>query len=260
MKIRKFISAGVYTYLVGLSVLVCLVPAQSLADTLKLTTVNWQPFYGENLPEKGFFSVIVRETFKRAGYDINIEFQPWKRALEATRKGKYDGLLGAYYTEERSTFLHYSDVVMENKDVFISKDKQLSNYQHLDELKPYQIALIRASAPAEELQQQGFQVVETNDDLQAFRMLLKDRVALVLTSEKHYHYIMEQDVDLKANRDKFVLLQKPYKTYPLYVPISKSRADSEKVVERFNEALADIKRDGTYTRILKQAGFLTAAD
>ncbi|NOR23845.1 MAG: hypothetical protein GQ542_05525 [Desulforhopalus sp.] len=53
-----------------------------------MATLNWQPFYGENLPKNGFYAELSREAFKRAGYDLIITFVPWKRAVQMARTGK----------------------------------------------------------------------------------------------------------------------------------------------------------------------------
>jgi polar amino acid transport system substrate-binding protein len=224
--------------------------ANTFSETLKLTTVDWQPFYGQDLPEKGFFSVIARETFKRAGYEIKIEFQPWKRALELTKKGDYDGLLGAYYKEERAEHFIYSDKVFENKDVFVSKNKNLVLYEELSELKAHQIGSGRGYAYSDELKETGFNIVETNDDLHSLRMLLKDRVDLVLISEAHFKYLLEHDLDLYAKKEELFVLNKPFRINSLYCPILKKRPNSEEIVLRFNDALSEIKEDGTLNKIL----------
>ena len=39
-------------------------------EKLTFSTLNWEPFYAEKLPENGFFVAIAREAYKRAGYDI----------------------------------------------------------------------------------------------------------------------------------------------------------------------------------------------
>ncbi|WP_282095827.1 hypothetical protein [Epibacterium ulvae] len=39
---------------------------------------------------------LVRETFYRAGYDLDIEFMLWRRALALAATGQANGLVGAY--------------------------------------------------------------------------------------------------------------------------------------------------------------------
>ena len=231
------------------------IASNSNAEKLKLTTVDWQPFFGHDLPEKGFFSAIAREAFKRAGYEIDIEFQPWKRALESTKKGKYDGLLGAYYNEERTKFLNYSDVVFENKDVFISTDQTLKTYQNLEDLKKYRIGTLRGTAYSDELKEQGFIITETDHDTQSIRMLLKDRLDLILMSQTHFQYLLEHNESFQEKKDEMMLLNKPFRTYSLYCPLSKQLENSEEIINRFNSALDEMRKDGTFKEIINRFGF-----
>ena len=46
----------------------------------------------------------------------------------------------------------------------------------------------------------------------------------------------------------------PYKSSNLYCPISKKRMDGKIIIKKFNEALKDMKADGSYDAILKRFG------
>ena len=65
-----------------------------------MATVDWSPFYGETLPQKGFITVIGKEAFKRAGHEMSIEFMPWKRAMVMAKEGKYDGVFGCWINKD----------------------------------------------------------------------------------------------------------------------------------------------------------------
>ena len=57
------------------------------SENIKLGTLNWAPFYANDLPKKGIVSEIARAVFKAKGHDLKIIFQPWKRAVKQTEKG-----------------------------------------------------------------------------------------------------------------------------------------------------------------------------
>ena len=59
---------------------------------LEIATTEYPPYYGKDLENGGFMTEIVVEVFKRAGYDAEIKFLPWKRALEGRRR-RLDGRL-----------------------------------------------------------------------------------------------------------------------------------------------------------------------
>ena len=75
---------------------------------VKMATAPWAPYYSPDLPNGGYIPDITREAFKRVGYDFEVEYMPWKRALEMSRKGRYDGILGVFYSEERGEYFIFS--------------------------------------------------------------------------------------------------------------------------------------------------------
>ena len=62
-----------------------LTPLTIHAENLTLATVDWPPFYASNLPENGFYTAITKEAFKRAGYDVQIEFVSWNQQQKVQR-------------------------------------------------------------------------------------------------------------------------------------------------------------------------------
>lgn len=49
--------------------------------TVRLSSVDWPPFSGENLPNRGLSTAIVERTLARAGLSLTVEFLPWQRAV-----------------------------------------------------------------------------------------------------------------------------------------------------------------------------------
>ncbi|SLM32071.1 putative ABC-type transporter periplasmic subunit family 3 [Desulfamplus magnetovallimortis] len=223
-------------------------------ETITLATLNWQPFYGEDLPEKGFFAAISREAFKRAGYEMKIEFMPWKRALEMAKKGKYDGLLGAYHSEERAQEFYFTDPVSQNEEVFFQKKGKGIAYSNIEDLKQYKIGGLRGAAPLIELNEKGFNVEETNDDLMSMKKLNAGRIDLLVIGKQQLYYNIANVEDLKGFKDEFEAIEPPFKSFDLFCPITRKKADGEEIVKKFNAALQEMKADGTYDDILKRFG------
>lgn len=226
----------------------------SLAEKLTLATVNWQPFYGEDLPESGFFAAVAKEAYKRAGYDMDVKFLPWKRALEEARKGKYDGLLGAYYNEDRANTFHYSDVVYTNDEVFIQNAGRGISFSNVDELKRYKVGGMRGAAQMGELRSMGFDIEETTDEFQSLQKLAADRVDLVIMGQQQLHYQLANNAKLKDMENSFEILSPPFKSYDLYCAITKKRPDGDEITRKFNAALKDMRADGTFRSILERFG------
>ncbi|GGY47570.1 amino acid ABC transporter substrate-binding protein [Bacterioplanes sanyensis] len=224
----------------------------ALAEKISLATVNWQPFYGDDLPENGFFTAIAREAYKRAGYELVVDFLPWKRALEEARKGKYDGLLGAYYSEDRAKTFYYSDIVHTNDEVFIQNIGRGIEFNQLEGLKRYKIGAMRGSAQLEELRSKGFDVDETTDDVQNLKKLAADRVDLIIMGRQQFYYQLNNSSELAGLKDNFELINPPFKSFELFCAITKKRPDGAEITKKFNAALNEMKSDGTIQAILSR--------
>lgn len=237
-----------------ISMFILLGAGSAFCETVTLATLNWQPFYGENLPENGFFAALSREAFKRAGYDMELKFMPWKRALEMSKKGKYDGLLGAYYNEDRANAFYFTDPVSQNEEVFVQKKGKGISYSQLEDLKKYKIGGLRGAAPLVELKEKGFDVEETNDELMSMKKLDAARLDLLVIGKQQFYYHIGNTDDLKQFKGSFELIEPPFKSFDLFCPITKKRAGGDEIVKKFNQALQEMKADGTYDEILKRFG------
>ncbi len=234
--------------------LVFLFSGNALAQTLTLATTDWEPIYGRSLPEQGFFSAVSKAVFKRAGYDIKIQFLPWKRALEEARSGKYDGLLGAYHNKGRAKNFYYPDPLYSSDEVFIQYKGKGIEYTKVEDLKGYSIGGMRGAANLVELKARGFDVRETVNDMQSLMKLNSSRIDLVLMGRPQVLYMLENNAKLKSLAGHVEILEPPYKSSSLYCPISKKRMDGKIIVKKFNEALKAMKVDGSYSKILKRFG------
>ncbi|MBU2897053.1 substrate-binding periplasmic protein [Vibrio hepatarius] len=221
----------------------------AFAEKITLTTTDWPPLYAEDLPNYGFLAELSRVVFKKAGYDLEIEFvKPWVRALEWAKDGRYDGLMGAYYNPERSQFFDYPDPIYSVNEIFIQKYDSNITYNNLNELKSYSIGGMRGGAHLQVLQEQGFDIDETADDLQSLRKLSVGRVELVLMAEHQFYFLVNLHPDLTG---KLKAVSPPYKKFNIYTPISKKReGNNEVLIKKLNDAIQVLKANGTFNEML----------
>ncbi len=75
-------------------------PLAASARTITLVADSWPPFNGTPGAEpEGYMVDIARRVFAAAGYTVSYRLLPWKRAVEMTRAGTYDGVFGASRTD-----------------------------------------------------------------------------------------------------------------------------------------------------------------
>jgi len=223
-------------------------------EVIRLATMNWQPFYGKNLSEGGFFTALSREAFKRSGYELKVVFIPWKRALERSKEGNFDGLLGAYYSDERENHYYFTDPIASNDEVFITRKGHDITYNNLDDLKNIRIGGLRGGAQSTELIKQGFRIELASDDILNIKKLNFKRFDLIIIGKQSFYYLLSSLEELKPFSGNFDVLEPPYKTYDLFVTITKKRINGKDIVNKFNKALQDMKSDGSYVEIIKRFG------
>jgi hypothetical protein len=66
-------------------------------------------------------SEIIREAFKRNGYEADISFLPWKRALAGTKEGKHQALFTIWHRPEREEWFVFSDSLPANELGFFKR-------------------------------------------------------------------------------------------------------------------------------------------
>lgn len=221
-------------------------------QTILLSTINWEPYTGESLPNHGFFSEIVTESFSRVGFRVKYQYRTWKRALYEAQNGAVHGVMDAYWKEDRVKFLSYPDVVWVVKEEFITlQDKPVTYAGTLADLEGAAIGILRGSVQAEELQNAGLRTVLVNDQTQNVRMLLKGRFDAMLIPRNIFFYHLKR-LDPQFDLARVKILEPPYKRYNMYVAFSKQKPNYAQLTADFNRGLNLIKTDGTYEKILQK--------
>lgn len=259
MHLKKKTLFQIYTGVIligGICVLAATPQKHVLAQekTINLATDPWPPYYGPDMDKEGYFTEIVTEAFKKAGYDCNIHFVPWKRALEMSKTGKYDGILGAFYTEERTKDFAYSEPISESHLAFFSKKGKGIRYQTLKDLSQYTIGVIRGYYHSEEFKEAtDLKKEEVNRAEQNIEKVLAGRIDLFIDSQEVISYLL--NTTLSRYQDELEMIEPIYRTNALYVLISKKHPQYQQIVNDLNQGLQMLKEDGAYDAIIEARGF-----
>ncbi len=218
------------------------------------TEPAWEPYWGKDLLNGGFMVDIARQAFKRVGYDMNMNWMPWKRAEKLSYTGKYDGLLGCYFTEERTKKLEYSGPVAAAEVVLFELQGRNIKYAKLTDLVPYTIGVGRGYANTEEFDAADYlKKEEATDTRTNIRKLLKGRIDLMIDSKKVVQNIL--NINFPKEKDAVSVVEPVLQSRDLHIGISKANPNHKEIVKAFNRGLKLLKEDGTYDKILKQHGF-----
>lgn len=222
-------------------------------NTIMLAGANWEPYMGEELPGKGFLVELSTEALKRVGYDVDIVFVPWARAVEMTKEGKYTALVGASFNQERSEFLSYPNSSWEVKMSFFSLPGKQIQYTTLENLCPVRIGLIRGSYLYDRLHEVDCITLDIGATvLKNIRKLLAGRFDVYLESQDNVAYYVNNY--LSDKKEAIELISPPFEVDNIYTAFSKNIPEYEQLTKDFDRGIQLIQADGVYDSILKKHG------
>lgn len=233
------------------SALAIALPLTVQAQTVELTTMNWPPFFGESLEKGGFITAIVDEALARSGYDSTIEFTAWQTALSTVKSGDKDAIVGGYYTEERTKEYYYSIPIYTVLTGLIKKsDFPLTNYSSFESIDQYSIGKLRGFAIGGSFDNFTFSKLkeyqEVSDAVKALNtgeiQLYADNLAVAKEAAK------AEGIDAS----QLQILIPPLEENNLFLLISKSIPNAEKLRDAFNKGLIEIQTSGRYNEILTE--------
>lgn len=224
------------------------------AASLTAVTEVWPPYMGPDLKERGVVPELATEIFKRVGYDINLKFLPWPRAMMLVKRGNADLLLGAFYTDVRADVLAFPDSVMVEPNVLFAKKIRGIKFCKLDDLKDYSIGVQSGAFYSDTFEKAGFLKKDAaTARIAGIKKLLADRVDLFAGPKNVVLYEIKQYFPKKA--DQIEILSPSLSDGKIYICVSKKCPDYQTIVDQFNEKLAEMKNDGSYDAIMKKHGF-----
>ncbi|WP_299849814.1 ABC transporter substrate-binding protein [uncultured Roseovarius sp.] len=223
---------------------VCLAIAtisHSETRTLSIATGSYAPFTGQDLPGEGIVNQSVRNIAKNAGFEISFDYMPWKRTLEATRRGMYDATSYWYYSEMREPhFIHVGPVMREREVFFTIADSDVPNWNSLEDLSGLRIGVVPGYTYTPQLWEMGesgrLTLSEATSDEANLRKLLAGRIDVYPMSETAgWHLISE--LFSESEQARLRVLDTPLVISGGYLLVSRSKPDAEAVAQALQIAV-----------------------
>lgn len=230
-------------------------PATVEEKKLDFVTLEYPPFeYYDNGEVKGIAVDIVKEACKRLGYNkVTITVLPFERALVMVKEGQADGIFTCYKTLEREEFLDYSQEVLINQStsLFALKDSKIEFDGDLSKLKNYTIGVAEnislGSIFDKAVKDRIVNVEASGDERSNMEKLLAKRIDFFASSRYVALYICKN----LGKADELKEYRPIIQDIPSYIGFSKKRPLTE-IRKKFDKTIADMKKDGTYDKILTQ--------
>ncbi len=219
------------------------------ADSTALFACNeFPPYKMENsasgLP--GFDVEFLEEAFKRVGVSLDIQYMPWKRALEEARIGRVDGVCSCSRTKEREDYLYFSSPLGKaSAGLFSLVENNFPRLKMIGGIGGRSVGVIRGYNILENLHAAGTEnIIELSSERQGLQLLFNGRLDYYYSYDAPTRFYLQQlKQSVKISYDEI-----NFSNY--YSCFSKSSEGSEMLLKKFNAGLALIKKDGTYDKIL----------
>lgn len=244
---------------------------------VKLLTLEWEPYAGSQMPNKGFVSTVIIQAYKKAGYKVNIDFQPWDKALKMTAEGQVDGIYPTYHSREREEVFFFSEVICESplglcKRRNMSRpspggglptqghyinfvtDPRIDQAQALRDLKSYKFGAVKGYVNTPEFDGANFLTkILVDTDEANIGQLLRDEVQLIVIDKYVARNIVIKKFPWFSGEVEF--MHPPLSVKRLYLSVSKKTDDSEKKLRAFNAGFKVLVQDGIFENLKRIYGF-----
>lgn len=233
-------------------------PALPPLPSLQAYTEHLPPlnFLDDNGQAAGFSSELLRLMANQARLDLDIQLQPWPRAVQAAASQSNSILYSLTRLPEREGRYRWVGPISERRIMLYSLSKRrdlpafrdLKDLRELPQLRGLKVGVVRESAAARLLQSEGLRVGEelelALDDGSNLRKLLASRMDLIVLLDWAAAWHLKQlRLDYNTLRPVLELDARHSYWYGLHPDTD------ERLVQALQAALDQLRRDGRYARL-----------
>jgi len=241
-------------FVFALALFLCAPPLSVAKEVVRISTGEWSPYISESADNKGLLIQIVEEAFKKKNIEVQVEFFPWARAIELSKKGTWDATAALVSLKEREEFYFFSEPIYESRYVFFHLKSKPLNWAKLEDLKGTDIATTRGFGGMGDeflrLEKNGtLNVQRVTSAEQSFDMLKADRVQAVVHDLEVGYVLLHS---MYGDGDQIFTHSSHAVAIPVYrLAVSKKAKNAENIVATFSEGLKLLRKSGRYDEILK---------
>ncbi|MEP5569314.1 MAG: transporter substrate-binding domain-containing protein [Halioglobus sp.] len=216
---------------------------------LKLMANTSPPYADEKLPNRGLALELVEHVFAQTQVQPEISIENWSRAVEGAKLGVYNGLAAAWYSDERSKDLLFSEPYLSSKLIILKRRGEPRRFTSLNQLSGAKLGVRADYAYGVDLAAiPRLTLVQENHLIQNLLNLQNGRVDFVIGDRRTIIHQLNEYMGDKLNQFSVTgILLEPVARH---VAISRSLAGHEKIVQSFNAALAAARKDGSHQAIV----------
>ncbi|MEJ6006296.1 transporter substrate-binding domain-containing protein [Paucibacter sp. AS339] len=231
-------------------------PAASIAPVVPICVGDFPPFNSPRLPKMGPVIEITTEAFKRSGYVVQTHFMPWARILKEGEDTRCL-VLGIWRNPQREQLFNFSlPIVQQELGFFVRRDSTLKDWREPGALQQQLIGVERGSYLPPALQEAGLRLDPSGGIKFNLLKLARERIQLAFGNKDSGEYAIRNEPGLQGTVQ---WLPPGIERKDTYLACAKSHPEQEALLGAFNQGLRSMRADGSYQKILSNAGLSTAA-
>jgi polar amino acid transport system substrate-binding protein len=191
---------------------------------VRIATLDWPPYTGKDLPEGGATTDVVRAAFEKVGYQVEVEYRPWKRAIDMAAKGTDDVIayFPGYHCQHRGGFVASEPLGNGPLGLAEHVDAPIT-WSTLDDISDQQLKIgtvlgyANTDAFDAKVGTGYILAVPSNDDLTNLKKLAKRRIDAVVIDKLVLEYLKATNASLSGSADKLQFDETPLEDKTLYL-------------------------------------------
>lgn len=237
MKLHKLLIATTIMLLSSLSF--------SADKVVRLTSLDWPPYSGKHLAQQGASVAVAKAAFKAMGYDLQVSFFPWSRAVALAKDGKsnFSGYFPEYYSDDTAKDFIYSEAMGSGPLGFAERKDNSITWSNLNDLKAYKIGVVQDYINTTDFDamvaSKALKTSSTTSDTKNLLKMVNGRLDLAVVDKNVMNYLFKTDKGLakkSANAQFNSTLLEDKKLFICF----KKNAKGEELAKIYNEGLKKI--------------------
>lgn len=195
--------------------------AENGGRTVYLTSLEWPPYTGKDLPQGGSVTALVRAALAAVGYTLRVEYYPWSRAVALARTPQFAGYFPEYTSPQVARDCLLSPPIGSSLLGFAETVDQPVRWRSLDDLAAYRIGVVQGYVNTDAFdrrvleRKQGVDVAR--DDVHNLMKLAAGRVSLAVIDKSVFAYLSQHDPRLRAIEHRLSFNERPLEEKLLYI-------------------------------------------
>ncbi|NOU52896.1 amino acid ABC transporter substrate-binding protein [Pseudoalteromonas sp. JBTF-M23] len=205
----------------------------------------WPPYIEAD--GSGLVRDILVAAFDSQGMELEIQIAPFSRMIVLLDKHEVDFIAALWWTEKRHETILFSQPYFHNELAVVSKKNKLMDFRGAKSLRYKTVAAIRGYAYHELFESiEQLKVIDVHSLHACLELVHKGRVDFAVADILAFQHELTKDPEL----NDLIAHTPTLLSWPLHIGVSREHPDGKEIINRFNQGLMQIKREGLYQNIV----------